>query len=296
MYRKTINYQALSLWLFMAMALLLAPVKVFGHLYGALSDIAQWKLEPSRLACKLSQPLPSYGEAVFYRRAGERMQFYIDSQRKIKFGGEAKIFSAAPAWMHTKPVIPLGNVKVENGFRPIKVQHELASLIMAELQRGRVAVVEHIGWYDTHQVEVEVSSINFTDAYRDFSGCLADLVPANFDQLEKTTFLYDSGSHALKKQYRGRIKLIAQYVSADKFVDKIFVDGHTDSVGRSGSNWDMSRKRAEVVKEIMLEEGIPEDLIVLRHHGENYPVVSNNSKKNRARNRRVTLRMEQASR
>lgn len=276
--------------------LLLLSEMAYGHLYGSLADNVKWRLEPSRLACKLSQPLPSYGQAIFYRRAGEKMRFFLDSQRQIKFGGKAQVMSAAPAWLHTKPLIPLGNVKVHNGFRPLDVKHNLASLMMAELQRGRIAVIEHTGWYKTHKIEVEISSVNFTEAYRDFAACLADLLPANFDQLERTTFYYDAGSHWLRRAYRSRVQTIADYVSVDKQVERIYVDGHSDNIGRSGANWDMSRRRAEVVKEIMIEEGIPEEMIVLRYHGENYPVVKNNSAKNRAKNRRVTLRMEKASR
>ncbi len=279
-----------------ALVALLWSTSASGHVYGALSEGAHWKLEPSRLGCKLSQPLPSYGTAVFYRRAGETMRFYLESQRKTKFGGQAHIMSAAPAWMHTQPINSLGKVKVNNGVRPVDISHNLASLVMAELQRGRVAVIEHTGWYTQHKVEVEVNAVNFTEAYRDFSACLADLLPANFDQLERTTFLFDSGADWLRREYRARIRTISEYVGVDKSVARIFVDGHSDSAGRTGANWDMSRRRAEVVKEIMMEEGIPEEMIVLRYHGENFPVAKNNSVKNRAKNRRVTLRMEKASR
>lgn len=270
----------------------LSSMSVYGHLYGSLIDTASWKLEPSRLACKLWQPVPSYGTAVFYRRAGEQMKFYLDSQRKIKFAKKARIFSAPPAWMHGKRDNPIAMVKESNGFRPILIDHNLASLVMAELQRGRIAVVEHSGWYTNHLVEIEVSSINFTKAYEGFVACLADLLPANFDQLERTTFYFRGGMHWLERSYRDRIKMISEYIAVDKSVARIYVDGHTDNLGRTGENWDLSRRRAEVVKEIMLSEGIPEDMIVLRYHGEHYPVAKNNSARNRAKNRRVTLRLE----
>jgi sodium-type flagellar protein MotY len=72
----------------------------------------------------------------------------------------------------------------------------------------------------------------------------------------------------------------------------VVIDGHTDSVGREGYNWDLSRRRAEAVRAVLIQSGVPEDQVVLRYHGESLPIAPNSLKSGRDRNRRVTLRLE----
>ena len=91
---------------------------------------------------------------------------------------------------------------------------------------------------------------------------------------------------------RERLDLIALYVSADDSIQSIYVDGHSDNLGRRLLNRDLSKRRAEVVTRYLVQLGVPEDKIVTRYHGERYPVVPNTSAENRARNRRVTVRLE----
>ncbi|MCY1463599.1 hypothetical protein D9M71_815110 [compost metagenome] len=43
--------------------------------------------------------------------------------------------------------------------------------------------------------------------------------------------------------------------------------------------------------EYLKANGVPEEQITMRFHGERYPLVANNSAPNRARNRRVTLQL-----
>ena len=75
-------------------------------------------------------------------------------------------------------------------------------------------------------------------------------------------------------------------------VNGIYIDGHSDSQGRRLMNRDMSKRRAEEVTAYLISIGLDPNMITTRYHGERYPVVPNNSKKNRDRNRRVTIRLE----
>ena len=54
----------------------------------------------------------------------------------------------------------------------------------------------------------------------------------------------------------------------------------------------MSKGRAELISQYLARRGIPESWITVRWHGERYPAVSNASKAGRAKNRRVTVRLE----
>lgn len=74
---------------------------------------------------------------------------------------------------------------------------------------------------------------------------------------------------------------------------QIRVEGHTDSdpIRRSGwaSNTALSEARAETVKRYLVAQGIPEELLATHGYGEDQPLVPNDTKENKARNRRVEI-------
>ena len=71
-----------------------------------------------------------------------------------------------------------------------------------------------------------------------------------------------------------------------------FIDGHTDSVGGRSDNLELAQRRAEEVTRYFVNQGLDKSKIQTRWHGERYPVESNATRKGRAKNRRVTIRLE----
>jgi len=88
---------------------------------------------------------------------------------------------------------------------------------------------------------------------------------------------------------------------ADRNVDKladflkkypnrsVLIEGHTDSVGSDEYNLELSRKRAESVKEKLVTDGIDTARITTVGYGKKYPVADNDTAANRALNRRVEV-------
>ena len=71
---------------------------------------------------------------------------------------------------------------------------------------------------------------------------------------------------------------------------RLRIDGHTDSIGTSESNLDLSRRRADSVKAALLQRhGLSADRFTAGGHGESVPKDSNDTPEGRARNRRVEL-------
>jgi outer membrane protein OmpA-like peptidoglycan-associated protein len=85
------------------------------------------------------------------------------------------------------------------------------------------------------------------------------------------------------------------YLKADPTVNHIELDGHSDNSGNRLTNRDLSRRRALAVMDYFKAQGIPEQQITLRFHGERYPLVPNTSNANRARNRRVNVHLERVA-
>jgi OOP family OmpA-OmpF porin len=75
-------------------------------------------------------------------------------------------------------------------------------------------------------------------------------------------------------------------------VDRITVEGYTDSSGDAAFNQQLSEKRANAVKDEMLKNGIDASLITVIGHGENDPIADNATREGRAQNRRVNVVVE----
>jgi outer membrane protein OmpA-like peptidoglycan-associated protein len=72
----------------------------------------------------------------------------------------------------------------------------------------------------------------------------------------------------------------------------IQIDGYTDSIGTAKYNMELSLQRAEAAKAFLVQKGIAADRIGISGHGKQDPVASNETDEGRARNRRVTIRLD----
>lgn len=74
---------------------------------------------------------------------------------------------------------------------------------------------------------------------------------------------------------------------------KATIIGHTDSIGTPEYNQQLSKKRAEKVKDALVEQGIEADRLSTYGKGEELPVMSNMLKQGRAENRRIELELHE---
>ena len=72
---------------------------------------------------------------------------------------------------------------------------------------------------------------------------------------------------------------------------QLSVIGHTDAVGSDDYNMLLSERRANMVADFLREKGIEVEVII-DYKGEKIPAVENNSADNRAKNRRVEIKVE----
>jgi outer membrane protein OmpA-like peptidoglycan-associated protein len=69
----------------------------------------------------------------------------------------------------------------------------------------------------------------------------------------------------------------------------IVVIGHTDTIGSRGYNDRLSLARAERMREMLVERGIPAGRIQARGRGEREPLVATPDEVHEPRNRRVEI-------
>lgn len=74
---------------------------------------------------------------------------------------------------------------------------------------------------------------------------------------------------------------------------RVEIQGHTDDVGSSAANLRLSERRANAVRDYMVQNGIDANRMTARGYGEENPLVPNDSAENRAKNRRIQFRVIQ---
>jgi OOP family OmpA-OmpF porin len=106
--------------------------------------------------------------------------------------------------------------------------------------------------------------------------------------------LFDTDSDRLKPESAPVIKQIAQGLQANPNL-KLQIEGHTDSTGGDEHNLDLSKRRAEAVKSVLVSQfGIGADRLTTMGLGASKPIDTNDTPAGRAQNRRVEFVRMQA--
>lgn len=255
----------------------------------------EWRIEGDQFECRLSQAITDFGVGEFVRRAGEQATFRLQAREHWLGGGSATLLAAAAPWQPGRGDVNLGLVRVGEGEVPFNSSQEQASRLLAGLLEGRSPLVRHRTLRSGERLEVRLLPVRFQQAYHDYLGCTAKLLPVNFDQVRQSQIGFPGGGVDLEPQAQARLDVILAFLQADPSVNRIQLDGHADNSGNRLTNRDLSRRRALAVMEYLKAHGVPAEQITLRFHGERYPLAPNNSAANRAKNRRVTVRLERAS-
>lgn len=101
--------------------------------------------------------------------------------------------------------------------------------------------------------------------------------------------LFDTGKATIKPESAQAIGEVAKLLQADPGL-KVFVVGHTDTVGSVDSNLKLSQDRAEAVLQALVgDHGVAAARLRAHGCGPFAPVASNDTEEGRTRNRRVEL-------
>ena len=102
----------------------------------------------------------------------------------------------------------------------------------------------------------------------------------------KLLVFFDPGKTELKRSSYPELDRVVHVMQADPNME-VEIAGYTDSEGDDSHNLELSRRRAEAVKDYLLKKGIPENRIVTKGYGKDNPIASNDTEDGRAENRRV---------
>ncbi|KPK56421.1 MAG: hypothetical protein AMS22_01145 [Thiotrichales bacterium SG8_50] len=260
--------------------------------FGAPVTQAQWIADGNPLHCTLSHDVPFYGRAVFSKRAGGTLQFTIATHQPPRSEASAMLASIPPQWKHGAVRKDLGEVPVRAAPIPIRLGEAEARRLLAELYAGMFPTLSYTDWADGRDnVNVSLSAVKFRHALGQFVECNEKLLSHDFDAVKHSLVNFEFDQIVLKAEARKRLDQVAAWVVADPSVEIVVVEGHTDSKGTRAYNKDLSRRRAEAVREFFVAQGVAPERLSARHYGESHPVASNRSDSGRAKNRRVTVQL-----
>ena len=157
----------------------------------------------------------------------------------------------------------------------------------AELERERIEL-------EKKSVELQKRELALEQARQEFE---AQQNGRSLSMNLSGDLLFDYDKATLKPEAEQALKKVAVVLS--QFPEShVTVEGFTDSKGTKARNLDLSRERAQAVKNWLVKNGIAEANIATKGFGEGYPVAPNTNDNGgdnpigRALNRRVSIIVE----
>jgi outer membrane protein OmpA-like peptidoglycan-associated protein len=100
--------------------------------------------------------------------------------------------------------------------------------------------------------------------------------------------LFDTGKADLNPGASRNLDQLVVFLT-DHPERRVEIDGYTDNVGTDSFNLDLSQRRADTVKSVLVNRGIDSTRIVCRGYGKDFGVASNTDSGGRQLNRRVEI-------
>ncbi|MEX2476667.1 OmpA family protein [Marinobacter sp.] len=167
---------------------------------------------------------------------------------------------------------------------------------IAREQGRRAELQDEINSADARrkELELEMSSSQAEQARRE-----AELLRARMEEMqaEQTDrgmvltlgdVLFDLNQAELKAAGEQTVSRLADFMSEYEN-RRVRVEGYTDSTGEASYNQRLSERRADAVRNALLDMGVSRNRVETRGYGEEYPVASNDDSSGRQQNRRVEI-------
>jgi len=110
------------------------------------------------------------------------------------------------------------------------------------------------------------------------------------DNLVLNNIQFDVNSAVLKAEGKIELDKLVAFMKQNSGVE-ILLSGHTSSEGSASLNRELSLKRVRSCKDYLAAKGIEDGRISIRGFGPDEPIAPNDTEANRAKNRRVEMKI-----
>jgi outer membrane protein OmpA-like peptidoglycan-associated protein len=264
--------------------------------FGAGWEESEWSVNDGPFGCALVHKVPGFGQVSLSRKAGGEELLQLRQQGKEGFpAGAIHVQAVPPPWRSDLMPVNLGLFNQGAALASLQFTAGQAPMLLNQLEKGLQLVFSATQQVADKQVfRVLVSPKNFTPAYKRYRTCVTQLIPFSFEQMARTTLYYQKDATELSVSSKTQLDKVARYTQADKQVLGVIVDAHSDTRTSAEQSQEVSRVQADLVTHYLVGKGLPVDMIISRWHGDKYPAATNGDEPGRAKNRRVTLRLENA--
>lgn len=107
--------------------------------------------------------------------------------------------------------------------------------------------------------------------------------------LESHVIEFESGSNQLTDNGRATVLAFARILLKEDASLRLEIDGHTDNSGTVLGNRKLSGDRANAVKEVLVEAGIPDYRMTTHGYGSERPLADNGTDEGKKKNRRIEI-------
>jgi len=236
--------------------------------------------------------MPGYWIHSCQTRQFDAFEFIVGKDKTVRVEGQYwRIFYLPPNAINPKP----SELQIQRNFENA-VKQQGGTVLWTEKSKETFKLVKN-GQEFWVQLTTEFTS-KYLLVIVQKQGMAQDII-ANADALAKGLqaeghmvvggIYCDTGKATIKPESAQAIGEVAKLLQADPAL-KVFVVGHTDSVGTVESNLKLSQDRAEAVLQALeRDHGIAAARLRAYGCGPFAPVASNGSEDGKARNRRVEL-------
>jgi outer membrane protein OmpA-like peptidoglycan-associated protein/uncharacterized protein YidB (DUF937 family) len=109
------------------------------------------------------------------------------------------------------------------------------------------------------------------------------------DSLSRTVLNFRTGSAVLPPAADPALQQAAERIRALPSGTVIEISGHTDNTGDANANMALSQRRAEAVRNALVQHGVNPAMLTARGYGDTQPVASNDTASGRSQNRRIAF-------
>ncbi len=147
--------------------------------------------------------------------------------------------------------------------------------------------IKSIGDADDYN-KITLPALGENESYGTYTLTIKFELPRTFtlDNVE-----FESGKSALTKGSYSELKELLDYMNLKDDLN-IEIAGHTDDVGDEASNLNLSKARAERVRNYLISKGISSERVVAKGYGETQPIATNSTSEGRQKNRRTEVRIK----
>ncbi len=258
---------------------------------------SRWDVESSAFGCKLSHKIDGFGIWSISRKASQpevailAMDKNLTAKKNIHLPATRyKIITAPPAWKPQQTPETIGELNLAKVDADVVFPSSILPTVIQTLEKSTAVMLVS---QNTKPLRVQIQPYQFKDTYKQYKSCIAGLITYSFEQITRNTLYYQPDEKELSANNKMILDKIVRYMKADPArVLGVLIDGHSDAQADAVTAESFAKNQADWVAAYLKEKGVAEDKLVVRSHADKYPVANNILLKDRAKNRRVTVRLE----